>query len=429
MAQPVAVYDPLRDPRQVAHQRGVRDIILPSNYRWTINTHEPLAWHKRNLPVPPIPQELLRQGIVPPNWEQYWNNLVHHKEMFEKSPKGQELAREVNDTMNADLAWRLAHPDVDLARWVQEPTFIAKQEAQRKFIHHMAPILHITAEFVDRGIMPEGDLAELIGRGMQGVGKPEELAKLDARDAELEDMYNETYYYLKEQEKMVKMYMDRIQAAQDLIARPSTPPKGKQPRKYTQAEIDDFIRQASDHDREVQRLKASIDDIMREASDIRIKKAELQQAESPEASGKLPASGQGKPDPTENMSGGAEALANDDKPGNAIAEGYALTEDDIRKLCGNIPILRYPDLAKFATPDDLFKDGNAVVLLFLTESQDMGHWLCVLNHPGEIEVFDSYGVSFCACPWCFCISTRKCFLNGRNLVFRSEVKNRVKLPT
>lgn len=78
-------------------------------------------------------------------------------------------------------------------------------------------------------------------------------------------------------------------------------------------------------------------------------------------------------------------------------EGYALSEDDIRKLIGNVPIMRYPELEKFSNPDEMFKGHRAVVLLFLTENQDNGHWLAVLNHPNQIEVFDSYGVS----PWCF----------------------------
>jgi hypothetical protein len=78
---------------------------------------------------------------------------------------------------------------------------------------------------------------------------------------------------------------------------------------------------------------------------------------------------------------------------------YALTEDDIRKLAGKVPIYRYPELQKFSTPDEMFKGARAAVLLFLTEDKNNGHWLCVLNHPGQIEVFDSFGVS----AWCFLV--------------------------
>ena len=89
--------------------------------------------------------------------------------------------------------------------------------------------------------------------------------------------------------------------------------------------------------------------------------------------------GGAKPDEVE--SGGSKAVAQ-----------YALSEDDIRKLVGSVPIYRYPDLAKFDTPDDMFKGSKAVVLLFLTENRDTGHWLTVINHPDHIEVFDSFGV-------------------------------------
>ena len=80
-----------------------------------------------------------------------------------------------------------------------------------------------------------------------------------------------------------------------------------------------------------------------------------------------------------------------DVPENVMK--YALSEDDIRNMVGNIPIFRYPDLEKFATPDEMFNGSRAVVLLFLTEDKNTGHWITVLNHPNEIEVFDSYGVS------------------------------------
>jgi hypothetical protein len=72
---------------------------------------------------------------------------------------------------------------------------------------------------------------------------------------------------------------------------------------------------------------------------------------------------------------------------------YALSEDDIRKLCGNVPIYRYPDIIKFSKPEEMFKGRKAAVLLFLTEDQNNGHWLVVLNQPGAYEVFDSFGVS------------------------------------
>ena len=78
-------------------------------------------------------------------------------------------------------------------------------------------------------------------------------------------------------------------------------------------------------------------------------------------------------------------------PHGKVAE-YALSEDDLNKLTGNIPIYRYPDLTKMESPDEMFKGKKAAFLLFLTDDKDTGHWLTVLNHPNEIEVFDSFGV-------------------------------------
>lgn len=85
-----------------------------------------------------------------------------------------------------------------------------------------------------------------------------------------------------------------------------------------------------------------------------------------------------------------EGKGKPNKPDNKVMH-YALSEDDIRKIAGDIPIYRYPDIAKFTNPDEMFKGKKAAVLLFLTENADTGHWITVLNHPDHIEVFDSYG--------------------------------------
>ncbi len=72
---------------------------------------------------------------------------------------------------------------------------------------------------------------------------------------------------------------------------------------------------------------------------------------------------------------------------------HAFSESDIRKAVGRIPIHRYPDLKSMNTPNDLFKNHNAAALLFLTESQNEGHWLAVLDHGDHYEVFDSFGTA------------------------------------
>lgn len=70
---------------------------------------------------------------------------------------------------------------------------------------------------------------------------------------------------------------------------------------------------------------------------------------------------------------------------------YAFSEDDIRALCGNIPILRYPELANMSEPEDLFQGNVGAALLFLTDGPSDGHWIAVLDKPDHYEVFDSFG--------------------------------------
>jgi hypothetical protein len=79
--------------------------------------------------------------------------------------------------------------------------------------------------------------------------------------------------------------------------------------------------------------------------------------------------------------------------GKSRISHHAFTETDIRKAVGRIPIHRYPDLKSMNHPDDLFKNHNAVALLFLTEGQNEGHWLAVLDHGDHYEVFDSFGTA------------------------------------
>jgi hypothetical protein len=76
------------------------------------------------------------------------------------------------------------------------------------------------------------------------------------------------------------------------------------------------------------------------------------------------------------------------------AEMYALTGEDIKTLVGPVRIITYPKL-KDETWETLFKEQPYVVILFLTEDENTGHWQCVLQHDGgnKVEVFDSFGIT------------------------------------
>jgi len=46
-----------------------------------------------------------------------------------------------------------------------------------------------------------------------------------------------------------------------------------------------------------------------------------------------------------------------------------------------------------SSPSQLFDGSGAVAVLFLTESKNSGHWIAVLDHRTNYEVFDSFGVA------------------------------------
>lgn len=74
-------------------------------------------------------------------------------------------------------------------------------------------------------------------------------------------------------------------------------------------------------------------------------------------------------------------------------EMYSLSNDDLHKILGPVRIITYPDLEK-ETLDTLFKEQPYVIILFLTEDENTGHWQCMLKREGgnQLEVFDSFGV-------------------------------------
>ncbi len=69
---------------------------------------------------------------------------------------------------------------------------------------------------------------------------------------------------------------------------------------------------------------------------------------------------------------------------------YAMSDQDIKKVCPDCSILLYPQLKKFKNANDIFKKSNKVALLLLTTSPHSGHWLALMKKPDGIHYFDSY---------------------------------------
>ena len=73
-------------------------------------------------------------------------------------------------------------------------------------------------------------------------------------------------------------------------------------------------------------------------------------------------------------------------------QDYALSGEDVQRLIGKIRFVKYPDLDQ-ETLTSLFTPRKQVVILFLTEDINTGHWICALEHDNKvIEIFDSYGL-------------------------------------
>jgi hypothetical protein len=74
------------------------------------------------------------------------------------------------------------------------------------------------------------------------------------------------------------------------------------------------------------------------------------------------------------------------------AEGYSLSDDDIRHLLGgNIKITPYSDLANVQHISQLFDSKGRAIIFFPQQSEQSGHWTAMIRNGREIEFFDPYG--------------------------------------
>lgn len=72
-------------------------------------------------------------------------------------------------------------------------------------------------------------------------------------------------------------------------------------------------------------------------------------------------------------------------------ERTPLSDNDILKGLNPDPIIKkYPELQDNPS---MLNSITECVLLFLTVSENNGHWICILNKPNSLEYFDPYGFS------------------------------------
>ena len=78
--------------------------------------------------------------------------------------------------------------------------------------------------------------------------------------------------------------------------------------------------------------------------------------------------------------------------GLSEVKDYSLSDGDLRQLLGDdIKIFTYPQLKHIRDANELFDRRGRCIVLFLTESENSGHWVCMLRKKKGIEYFDPYG--------------------------------------
>jgi len=69
---------------------------------------------------------------------------------------------------------------------------------------------------------------------------------------------------------------------------------------------------------------------------------------------------------------------------------YSLSNIDIAMYLDKPNIVKYSDLAKFNSIDQVF-DGYPYVIILIESGLNKGHWTCLCRYNNSVEIFDSYG--------------------------------------
>lgn len=88
-----------------------------------------------------------------------------------------------------------------------------------------------------------------------------------------------------------------------------------------------------------------------------------------------------------------KALLSDENYDNI--KKYSLGDEDINKIIPTLKIIPYNELLQYDTIDDALDEKGRLAILYLTESENYGHWICLLKRKKGrneyIEFFDPYG--------------------------------------
>lgn len=65
----------------------------------------------------------------------------------------------------------------------------------------------------------------------------------------------------------------------------------------------------------------------------------------------------------------------------------------MKKVIPTLKVISYPELLKATSIDDVLDEKGRLMLLYLTENENTGHWVCLLKRRNQpvLEYFDPYG--------------------------------------
>ena len=64
-------------------------------------------------------------------------------------------------------------------------------------------------------------------------------------------------------------------------------------------------------------------------------------------------------------------------------KAYSLSDTDMKKVIPTLKVVSYPDLLKATSLDQVLDEKGRLMLLYLTENQHTGHWVCLLKRRGR----------------------------------------------
>jgi len=71
-----------------------------------------------------------------------------------------------------------------------------------------------------------------------------------------------------------------------------------------------------------------------------------------------------------------------------------LTDGDIEKHTGLKEVLKYSELSKYKTIEDLLPTDKSYVIILIEDRLNSGHWVAVMRYNKTIEYFNSYGAKW-----------------------------------